>query len=282
MVMTPAAITFDAVIPSQSVVTQSMARDIKVRAVVRNTGGSEAHTLTAPAEPSGTRTTAAATPAAARGNDRAGTVPTTALLAQSAEAVEDPATTAPPASPDSAATPAVRTFSLPAGFEAAGADLTAAPAGPAPSESAATRVALPVPLESPEFAHAFGVQVSVLVRDGVHEAELHLNPAEMGPVSVQIALDGVRAHIDFGAQAAGTRAAIEASLPELAAALRDAGLTLSGGGVSQHTAGRDSGERGQSGTAAGSHRARADATAAAAARPVWRGRVSPGGVDLYA
>ena len=72
-------------------------------------------------------------------------------------------------------------------------------------------------MESPDFAEAFGVQVSLLARDGVQEAELHLNPAEMGPVSVQIVLDGERARIDFGAQAAATRAAIEASLPELAA-----------------------------------------------------------------
>lgn len=40
-VMTPATITFDAVIPSQTVVTQGMTRDIKVRAVVRNAGGSD-------------------------------------------------------------------------------------------------------------------------------------------------------------------------------------------------------------------------------------------------
>jgi hypothetical protein len=40
-VMTPAAITFDAVIPSQTVLTQGMTRTIRVRAVVRNTGGSE-------------------------------------------------------------------------------------------------------------------------------------------------------------------------------------------------------------------------------------------------
>ena len=142
---------------------------------------------------------------------------------------------------------------------------------------------MPVPIDSLDFAQAFGVQVSVLARDGVHEARLQLNPAEMGPVSVQIAMDGERAHIDFGAQAAATRAAIEASLPELAAALRDAGLTLSGGGVSQHTPGRGDAQRGASpDEARSSTRERAGAVAGTNSRPAWRGRVSPGGVDLYA
>lgn len=181
---------------------------------------------------------------------------------------------APPASPGG--------FALPAGFEpvsAASPDITA----PLSAESPLRSVPMPVPLESPEFAQAFGLEVSVLARDGIQHAELHLNPAEMGPVSVQIALDGEKARIDFGAQAAATRAVIEASLPELAAALRDAGLTLAGGGVSQHAGSRDDGRRDDRGDSARSGpRDRADVVAAAPGRPLLRSRAGPGGVDLYA
>ena len=53
----------------------------------------------------------------------------------------------------------------------------------------------------------------------------------MGPLAVTIVLDGTQARVDFSADMAGTRAAIEASLPTLAAALHDNGLTLAGGGV---------------------------------------------------
>lgn len=178
-------------------------------------------------------------------------------------------------------------FVLPASPEPGAAAAAAGAATPSTTTAAAAADAplaasVPVPMESPDFAEAFGVQVSLLARDGVQEAELHLNPAEMGPVSVQIVLDGERARIDFGAQAAATRAAIEASLPELAAALRDAGLTLAGGGVSQHGAGRgDDTRQGEPG-AHGDARERAGAADATAPRPTWRGRVSAGGVDLYA
>jgi flagellar hook-length control protein FliK len=178
--------------------------------------------------------------------------------------------------------PASQAFNLPAGFEATGA-VAAPSADQRPiAEGGLASVMLPVPLDSPDFAQAFGVQVSVLARDGVHEAELHLNPAEMGPVSVQIAMDGERARIDFGAQSAATRAAIEAGLPELAAALRDAGLTLSGGGVSQHTPGRGDADEGRFADSPAPGRERTVAAAGTNSRPVWRGRVSPGGVDLYA
>jgi flagellar hook-length control protein FliK len=81
------------------------------------------------------------------------------------------------------------------------------------------------------FAPAFGARVALWVKDGVQEARLQLHPAELGPVTVQIALDGQAAHIDFTAAVAATRESIEQSLPALAAALRESGFTLAGGGV---------------------------------------------------
>jgi flagellar hook-length control protein FliK len=81
------------------------------------------------------------------------------------------------------------------------------------------------------FAPALGTQVALWVKDGVQEARLQLHPAELGPVTVQIALDGQAAHIDFTAAVAATRESIEQSLPALAAALRESGFTLAGGGV---------------------------------------------------
>jgi len=85
--------------------------------------------------------------------------------------------------------------------------------------------------DEPGFAPALGAQVTLWVKDGVQEARLQLHPAELGPVTVQIALDGQAAHIDFTAAVAATRESIEQSLPALAAALRESGFTLAGGGV---------------------------------------------------
>lgn len=175
----------------------------------------------------------------------------------------------------------VRTDAAPASGALLAAGLAAtAPSAPA---EAPTAVALPTPVDAPDFTQALGVQVSLLAADGVQQAELHLNPAEMGPISVQIAIDGSQAQVDFGADLASTRQLIENGLPELASALRDAGFTLTGGGVSQQARqgssdGRgDSGERGASRTRAIGGVEPAETTP----RRVTT-RVSAGGVDLYA
>ena len=85
----------------------------------------------------------------------------------------------------------------------------------------------------PGFAPALGATLTLLARDGVEQARLNLHPAEMGPITVQIAVSGTAARVDFHADVAATRAALEAALPALASALQDAGLSLSGGGVFQ-------------------------------------------------
>lgn len=127
-------------------------------------------------------------------------------------------------------------------------------------------------LDSPAFAPALASQITWLVHDGQQHARLTLNPAEMGPVTVKIVLDGNQARVDFSADMVTTRSAIEASLPALAAALHDSGLTLTGGGVfdgqPRHGAQHDPGTRqpGPGGAASPSPREPAPALPHAATR----------------
>ena len=166
---------------------------------------------------------------------------------------------------------------------ASGATFKLAP-GTTSEVALAQGVNLATPVSAPDFAHHLGAQLSVLARDGVQQAELHLNPADMGPVSVHITMDGTQARIDFGADVAATRQVIEAGMPELASALADAGFTLAGGGVSQHPRGRGRGEggRGESGSGQGARRVTAANTDAAPVSRMLRRTVSAGGVDMYA
>lgn len=105
----------------------------------------------------------------------------------------------------------------------------AAEAVSAPPPGAEAR--LPMPPGDPRFAPALAQQVTVFMRQGVHEARLELHPAELGPITVQIQLDGSAAQVSMAASHAQTRQALEQALPTLAATLREAGLTLTGGGV---------------------------------------------------
>lgn len=101
------------------------------------------------------------------------------------------------------------------------------------------QASLPTPLDAPDFSQKLADQVSLWVgqarNDGPMTAELHLNPAEMGPINVKISLDGQDARVDFAAAAQETRQAIEASLSMLSSSLNDVGLSLSGGGVFSQT-----------------------------------------------
>jgi|GEM_PF-1217679 len=112
----------------------------------------------------------------------------------------------------------------------AGAAQAAAP-GSSPWAPAEAR--LPARPGSPDFAPQLGTQLSTFVRDGVEHARLHLNPAEMGPVSVRIQIDGQMAMVHLSADNAQTRQALEQAMPQLASQLRETGLTLTGGGVSE-------------------------------------------------
>jgi flagellar hook-length control protein FliK len=163
------------------------------------------------------------------------------------------------------------------------AGLTAAPSATGPGATTAPAPAaqqsLATPVHDPDFPEALAQSITVLTRQGIQEAKLHLNPAEMGTVSVHISVSGQQAQVDFAASASATRAALEASLSHLAAALHSAGLTLTGGGVSQDTLPRRSSP---DGSPSGPRRTGDDPGDATAIAPQALPRALAGRLDLYA
>lgn len=159
-----------------------------------------------------------------------------------------------------------------------------APADAAAQAGAMAEHQLHAPLHSPEFAPALGAQLTLLVREGVTEARLQLNPAEMGPIAVQIQLDGTQARVEMVAEQAQTRQVLEQSMPSLASALRESGLTLAGGGVFQQSARQ--GRHGEDASAAAQGRpgpAGGTEAAVGSAEAVPGRSTRPRGVvDLYA
>ena len=111
--------------------------------------------------------------------------------------------------------------------------LATAPGAPAPTVAEARLQASP---GSAEFAPALGAQLHVFLRDGIQHARLQLHPAELGPLTVQIQLDGATAQVRLAAEHPLTRQALEQAMPTLAGTLRESGLTLTGGGVFEQPA----------------------------------------------
>lgn len=147
---------------------------------------------------------------------------------------------------------------------------------------------------SAQFADELAEKVTMFMRlaknDGPMTAELHLNPAEMGPINIKIELNGQNAQIDFAAAALETRQAIEASMPMLSSALDEVGLSLTGGGVSSQAQQQNFGQSfAQSGGSSDGRnsgrvgRAGSDGLDEPVTRSVNVARLNQkGGLDLYA
>ncbi|TAL23194.1 MAG: flagellar hook-length control protein FliK [Aquabacterium sp.] len=160
------------------------------------------------------------------------------------------------------------------------------------AEAATAHVETPV--GSPGFADALGEQVRMLVTQAAgrgesitHEAKLSLNPAELGPITIRIALEGQQAQVEFTAASEVTRRAIEDSLPQLAGALQGEGLTLAGGGVyEQRQQPGEAGQNGQQGQAASGRGSVVGINAPAGLNDSSTAAPTPrrgqGAVDLYA
>ncbi len=223
---------------------------------------------------------------AAPARDAAQSTPATAAIASFASELRSALGDAAPRGAAADAAPTVLGALAAAGGTSASVQANSSP----DASAAAALVTLSQPLDDAGFAAELGAKLSVLTQDGVQHAELHLNPAEMGPVAVQISVDGQQAQVSFHAAHAATRSALEQSLPDLAAALSAAGFTLSGGGVFQQSQG---GQTRQDGGQAGTPNAKnermaslagADASAANAgiSNTARRGGTAQALVDLYA
>lgn len=208
----------------------------------------------------------------------AGTRPVTLDADELARAIGDRLRQATPER--GADAPAPPTGSFAATLQAAGQ-----PAGPpaqAPAPAPAASFPLTVPFSDPRFGDALSERVTWLVREGLQTAELTLHPKELGPIRIELALDGEAASIGFSATQADTRAAIEQALPRLREMLASQGLQLGGAlidaGAGQKGNGdapRGRGGRGDAREPSGS----APATAGAATAP----RAVPSGrVDVFA
>ena len=82
------------------------------------------------------------------------------------------------------------------------------------------------------FAGDLAAEVKLLVSGGLQQAELRLNPAELGPIHIQLSVTAQTADISFAAAHSMTREGIAQSLPQLRDMLASQGLQLGQAGVS--------------------------------------------------
>ncbi|WP_034412183.1 flagellar hook-length control protein FliK [Derxia gummosa] len=101
--------------------------------------------------------------------------------------------------------------------------------GITPASGPTASAALAAPVGSDAWGEQLAGQVTRWTLDGIDVAELTLNPKDLGPIQVEIALTDGKAAVHFAAEQAETRAAIDAQMFRLGDSLADAGITLQSG-----------------------------------------------------
>jgi len=86
-------------------------------------------------------------------------------------------------------------------------------------------------LGSTGWKQEFGSQVTLLVSRREPQAEIRINPPQLGPVEVRIGLQGDQVSLAFTAAQPDTRAAIENALPQLHEMFAEGGLALGNASV---------------------------------------------------
>jgi flagellar hook-length control protein FliK len=96
------------------------------------------------------------------------------------------------------------------------------------SEQPAARHLPPLntPLQHPDWNNDFANRIAWLANNRVQAAEIRLNPQHLGPIEIQVRLDGDQASLVFGTAHAQVRDAIEAALPRLREMFAAQGLDM--------------------------------------------------------
>lgn len=115
---------------------------------------------------------------------------------------------------------------------------------PSPSLTPASQLMIDTAITQSHWGNEFSQKITWMATQQDQHAELHLNPAQLGPVDVVINVSGDQATAQFTSAHAAVREAIEQSLPKLREMLADNGIMLGNTTVSDQTPREQRGEFG--------------------------------------
>jgi len=169
-----------------------------------------------------TLTERAAGPMGTGGMDRQGPVmgemPTSELMTQSTRLQQVPLTTAINATVANPQSVNVHTVS--------GTEFTSALNTASTTTASTLNTAITTSLQSPQWSQKVTEQVSFMLKGGLQQAEIKLNPAHLGPMEIKLTMNDDQASVNFVAQHAPVREALDAAIPRLREMLEQQGLNL--------------------------------------------------------
>jgi flagellar hook-length control protein FliK len=164
-------------------------------------------------------------------------------------------------------------------------DLSAVAAAAATRGSDNVAQQISVAVQHPQWTQQLGDRVQWMVGQNLQQAEIHLNPPELGALQVHIQLHGDQANVSFSSPHAVVRDALDAAIPRLRDMMHHSGLTLgdvnvSGQALAQHQSRDPNPQQGQH--ARGHGRGVTDEPQAIVATTSLQHLSPKGMVDIYA
>lgn len=102
------------------------------------------------------------------------------------------------------------------------------------SDNAMSNIWLRTPVSSPEWGQQFSRQLSNLIEIGNQRVTLHLNPRELGPLTVDIKISDQQAQLQFVSLNPLVRSALENAMPQLRDFLAEQNISLGETTVDDH------------------------------------------------
>ncbi|RDH84689.1 MAG: hypothetical protein DIZ80_04270 [endosymbiont of Galathealinum brachiosum] len=87
-------------------------------------------------------------------------------------------------------------------------------------------------IQNANWSQQMTQQVSYMIKGGFQQAEIKLNPANLGPMEIKLSMSDDKASVNFVTQHAQVRDVVDAALPRLKEMLEQQGLNLSDANVS--------------------------------------------------
>lgn len=94
---------------------------------------------------------------------------------------------------------------------------------------------VPAPINDPRWAQQFGERIVWLARGDVQNAQINISPAQLGPIQINISLNGDQMTAHFVAAHQEVRQALEDAMPRLREMLSGAGINLGQSNVGSQT-----------------------------------------------
>jgi flagellar hook-length control protein FliK len=98
-----------------------------------------------------------------------------------------------------------------------------------------TTLNVAAPLNDPRWAQQMGERVVWLARGDIQNAQININPAQLGPIQINISLQGDQMSAHFAAVTPEVRQALEEAMPRLREMLSGAGISLGQANVGSQT-----------------------------------------------